>query len=151
VTYFSQRREELRLVLDTSVLVAAFRSRKGASRRLIELFDQGLFQMVLSPALLLEYESVLTRSTQIEVHGYSAAVIDEFLRGIAAQAIHVTTHFQWRPQLSDPSDEFVLETAINGYAHAIVTHNAAHFVGGASRFGIDVFTPGRIIGQESLL
>ena len=35
----------------------------------------------------------------------------------------------------------VLETAVNGYADAIVTFNRADFVGVAEEFGIEVFTP----------
>jgi predicted nucleic acid-binding protein len=30
---------------------------------------------------------------------------------------------RWRPQLSDPKDELVLEAAVNGEADALVTHN----------------------------
>jgi hypothetical protein len=35
----------------------------------------------------------------------------------------VAVHFLWRPQLRDPCDEMVLETAVNGRAAAIVTFN----------------------------
>ncbi|MGA2896907.1 MAG: PIN domain-containing protein [Acidobacteriaceae bacterium] len=47
----------MRLVLDTCVIVSAFRSRNGASRRLIDAFDAGLFSVLLSQPLLLEYET----------------------------------------------------------------------------------------------
>jgi hypothetical protein len=39
----------------------------------------------------------------------------------------------------------VLETAINGIADAIVTHNVADFLPESSRFGIPIWTPGHII------
>ncbi len=148
--YFRQRQELLRLVLDTSVIVAAFRSRDGASRRLIDLVDLGHYKALLSPALLLEYEAVLTRPEQMRSHAHSSEHIHEFLDGLATRAAHVTTYFQWRPQLTDPGDEFVLEAAINGRADAIVTFNTAHFSIGAARFGIRVLTPRSIIGQESI-
>jgi predicted nucleic acid-binding protein len=32
-------------------------------------------------------------------------------------------HYQWRPQLTDASDEMVLKAAVNGQADAIVTFN----------------------------
>jgi predicted nucleic acid-binding protein len=41
----------------------------------------------------------------------------------------------WRPQLRDPNDEMVLEAAVNGHAHAIVTFNQRDFLPAASRFG----------------
>jgi predicted nucleic acid-binding protein len=40
-----------------------------------------------------------------------------------------------------PHDEMVLETAINGYADAIVTFNRSDFIGAARRFGISVLSP----------
>jgi predicted nucleic acid-binding protein len=53
----------------------------------------------------------------------------------------VQPHFLWRPQLRDPSDEFVLEAAINGRADALVTFNSRDFGRVPSQFGIEVLTP----------
>lgn len=39
----------------------------------------------------------------------------------AAEAVEV--HFLWRPQLSDPADEPVLEAAVNGQAAILVTYS----------------------------
>jgi predicted nucleic acid-binding protein len=33
----------------------------------------------------------------------------------------VLIHYFWRPQLRDPSDEMVLETAVNGRANLLIT------------------------------
>jgi predicted nucleic acid-binding protein len=55
------------------------------------------------------------------------------------QGVHLTTRI--RPQLSDPADEFVLETAVHGQADAIVTFNLKHFNPAADRLGIEVITP----------
>lgn len=49
------------LILDTNVLVAGLRSNRGASYRLIRLFDEGRFRLNISVALALEYEDVLKR------------------------------------------------------------------------------------------
>ena len=48
-------------VLDTDVLVAAFRSDTGASRQVLEAARARRFDLLLSVPLMLEYESVLTR------------------------------------------------------------------------------------------
>ena len=48
-------------MLDSSVLVAGFRSRQGASFRLLELLRAQRFEIALSVPLALEYESVLVR------------------------------------------------------------------------------------------
>jgi putative PIN family toxin of toxin-antitoxin system len=135
----------VRLVLDTSVIVSAFRSRTGASRRLVDAFDEGGFGVLISQPLLTEYEDVLSRPDQMLVHGVSFRGIEDFLNGLAIRAIHVTFHYRIRPQLRDPNDELVLETAVNGVANAIVTHNVSDFLPETRRFGIPVLTPGDMI------
>ena len=51
------------VVIDTSVMVAAARSRSGASFELLRLFDAGddRWEWNVSTALLVEYEAVLKR------------------------------------------------------------------------------------------
>ena len=53
----------------------------------------------------------------------------------------VQTRFLWRPQLSDPADEMVLESAINGYADALITFNRRDFGEAPGRFGIALLSP----------
>jgi putative PIN family toxin of toxin-antitoxin system len=139
----------VRLVLDTSVMIAGFRSHAGASRQLLLLLAEGRFRMVASSALYLEYEDVLTRPEQIAVHGLTPDAIESFLIATASLADQVRVHFNYRPQLADTKDEMVLEAAINGRADAIVTHNLRDFLPAAHRFGIEVLSPGSII-QERL-
>jgi putative PIN family toxin of toxin-antitoxin system len=138
----------VRLVLDTSVLIAGFRSHAGASRHLLRLVPQRRFQLVASSALYLEYEDVLTRPEQIVAHGVSADNVARFLVATARFTDQVRVYFRYRPQLNDANDEMVLEAAINGRADAIVTHNVRDFLPAADRFGIEVLTPGRIIKER---
>lgn len=137
-----------RLVLDTSVLVAAFRSPNGASRRMLKLIAQERLRPLATPALFLEYEDVLTRPEQLEAHGVSQEEIQEFLGGLVARLEPVEIHFQWRPQLTDPDDELVLEAALNGRADALVTHNTRHFLLAANRFGLRILTPANLFRKE---
>jgi predicted nucleic acid-binding protein len=53
--------------------------------------------------------------------------------------------FRWRPALADPNDDMVLETAVNGQAHAIVTFNQRDFNPAAARFGCGVMRPGEFL------
>jgi putative PIN family toxin of toxin-antitoxin system len=139
----------MRLVLDTSVLVPAFRSRSGASFHLLGLLDQDRYSLVATSSLFLEYESVLKRPEQCEVHGLSMAQLDAALDELAAHVHEVRIAFNWRPQLRDPGDEMVLATAINGFADAIVTHNLRDFYPAAGTFGITVLTPSRMRKERS--
>ncbi len=53
--------------------------------------------------------------------------------------------FLWRPQLRDPNDEMVLETAVNGRADAIVTFNVRDFATAPGQFGIEVLKPAEVL------
>lgn len=139
----------MRLVLDTNVLVAAFRSRNGASRRLLDMLIERRFEMVATPALFFEYEDVLSRSQQVRAHGFTPAEIAAFIEGLARFTVLVPrVHFQVRPQLIDPGDEMVLEAAVNGHAESIVTFNLFHFLPAANAFGIRVAAPGSILKER---
>lgn len=64
-----------------------------------------------------------------------------------AMAEPVKIHFLWRPQLRDPGDEMVLETAVNGRADGLVTFNARDFGTVPEQFGIAVMIPRVAIGR----
>ncbi len=57
----------------------------------------------------------------------------------------VEVHFQWRPQVRDPSDEMVLEAAINGRAEALVTYNIKHFALAGDRFKVPIILPAEFL------
>jgi putative PIN family toxin of toxin-antitoxin system len=140
----------VRLVLDTCVLVAAFRSRLGASRRLLNGVVAGEVQAIVNLALFFEYEAVLNRDEQMTAHGYSTQEIAIFLEALAGFMVCIPRmHWQVRPQLSDPADELVLEAAINGQAESIVTFNLRHFVVAAERYEKRVETPRSIIQRRT--
>lgn len=131
----------MRMVLDTSVLVAAIRSPGGASMALLDAVMEGRCQVLVSTALLLEYEAVLTRVEHLLVAKYSEADVEKLLDSICRVAMEVRIQWNWRPQLSDPDDEMVLEAAINGGAEAIVTFNRADFIRAARGFGLQILSP----------
>ena len=107
-------------VLDTNVLVAALRSKRGASFALLSRLTEGSFAVALSVPLLFEYEEVLSRPGMVPV---SSASVQAVLDMMCKLAIHQRIHFLWRPRLRDPDDEMVLEVAAAAGAGYIVTHN----------------------------
>lgn len=129
-----------KIIIDTNILVAATRNRQGPSFALVQHVRLAKVCMCCSPALFLEYESVLKRSAQLAASGLLADDVDAILNELAMFIEPVTTHYQWRPQLRDPADEMVLEAAVNGQAQAIVTYNLRDF-GPAKLFGIPVLNP----------
>jgi putative PIN family toxin of toxin-antitoxin system len=135
-----------RVVLDTNVLVAASRSRNGASFALLQALRDRRFIALASVPLLLEYESVLKRPEQLQAARRSEALTDAFLDALCLLAEPVHLYFLWRPQARDPADDMVLETALNGRAAALITSNVKDF-GAAERFRLPVLTPGAFLRQ----
>lgn len=134
----------MRVVLDSSVLVAALRSRQGASFRLLELLRDGRFDIAISVPLALEYETVLVRhARELGLARDDAVTIVDFLCRVAHRQ---EIHFLWRPSLSDPQDEFVLELAVAAECQAIVTHNVRDFTG-ARKFRPQVLTPAAFLAR----
>ena len=84
----------MRIVLDTSVLVAAIRSSAGASSALLEEVFQGSVKILISNALVLEYEAVLTRPVHLLASGLTAGKIDELLNAVCRIAVLVPIHQQ---------------------------------------------------------
>src|SRR5271154_163071 len=121
-------------VLDTGVLVAAFRSSAGASRRMLEAARVRRFELLLSVPLMLEYESVLTRPEHLAASGASREDVGAVLDELASIGKRVELLIRVRPMLPDPNDEMVLETAINGRADAIITFNERDFRAMAGHF-----------------
>ena len=131
----------MRVVLDTSVIVAGFRSRTGASNLLLQAVAKGRLRPLVTTALFLEYEDVLLRAEQRLATGMSESDVEGALAALASAAEPVEVHFRWRPQLADPSDELVLEAAVNGSADFLVTHNVRDFEPAAGKFELNVITP----------
>jgi putative PIN family toxin of toxin-antitoxin system len=136
----------MRLVLDTSVLTAALRSKAGASNRLVDAALRRRFTMLASVPLFVEYEAVLTRSEHLKAASLTAAEARTVLDAIASVVEPVRLSFLWRPQLRDANDDMVLETAINGRAEALVTFNRTDFAG-SDRFGIRILSPAEALRE----
>ena len=132
------------VVLDSSVLVAALRSRQGASFRLLELLRDDQFEIAVSVPLVLEYEAVLVRhAVELNLSREAAVGVVDFLCRVAHRQ---DIHFLWRPSLPDPHDEFVLELAVAADCEAIITHNVRDFVG-TKKFRPQVLTPAAFLAR----
>ena len=129
-----------RIVIDTNVLVAALRSRRGASFALLSLVGNKRFEICVSVPLVFEYEDVLSR----EELGIDADDASEVLNYLCAVAHRQQVHFLWRPWLRDAKDDMVLEAAVAGQCSHIVTFNSRDFVG-TEKFGVQVLWPAEFL------
>jgi putative PIN family toxin of toxin-antitoxin system len=136
---------KLSVVLDTNVLVAGLRSNRGASFQLLHMTVQGRFEIVLSAALVLEYEAVLL--AQRAYLGLSSRDIKDFLDYLCVIGRHQKIYYLWRPQLRDPKDEMVLELAVAGNVNALITHNVRDFSAMSGRFTPRLLTPAQFLEE----
>lgn len=137
----------LRVVVDTNVIFSAMRSSNGASFQVLRLVGRGLFTLLVSVPLILEYEATAKRHLDdLPIDGATVEAIIDYICGIAhAQEIH----FRWRPMLRDPGDEMVLELAVAAGCDAIVTFNKRDFQG-VEQFAIRLLTPAELLREIGL-
>lgn len=129
----------MRVIFDTSVLVAAARSRDGASFALVSSIPSSHFEICLSVGFYTEWQAVLSRPEHLPP-GQTPADAQGFVRYLASKAHLQDIHFLWRPFLSDPNDDMVLELAFAAGSRYVVTHNIGDFRG-SEQLGIRALTP----------
>ena len=126
------------VILDTNVLIAGLRSRRGASFALLELLAEDAFEVSVSVPLVLEYEAVARR--QARGVGLTHADVDAVVDFVCRQAHHRKIFYLWRPFLRDPNDDMVLEVAVEAQCRYVVTFNIRDFAG-IEQFGLQTLTP----------
>ncbi|WP_235357680.1 putative toxin-antitoxin system toxin component, PIN family [Arsukibacterium ikkense] len=125
-------------MIDTNILVAALRSKQGASYKLISELTKSWFKPAVSVPLFLEYEAVLKRPGVIP--NLTAVDIDNILNYMLSRASLCQIYYLWRPCLKDPQDDMVLELAVQSQSRFIITFNIKDFRK-SELFGITAITP----------
>lgn len=132
------------IVLDTNVLLAGLRSRRGQAYRLLQQLNDGRWQVNISTALLLEYEAVLKR--EAPALGLTLVEIDDVLDGLCAIARPNNIFYRWRPTTPDPADDFIIDLVVAAQADFLITYNLRHLQI-AQVFGVQVVTPAEFFQQ----
>ena len=130
------------IVIDTNVMVAGLRSRRGSAFRLLTLVDTARFTIHLSVPLVFEYEEVLLR--QLPHFQVPRSVAEDVLDLHCTVATRHQILFLWRPYLPDPDDDMLLELAVTAHCDFMVTYNTRDFVG-VERFALRVIEPGAFL------
>lgn len=130
------------VVLDTNVLVAALLRGGGAGRAVLRACLRGQYQPVLGPALLAEYEDVLSRTALFADSVLTAKERGEVFDGLMSRCRWVEVFYAWRPNLPDEADNHLIELAVAAQADAIVTRNLRDVARGELKFPtLRVLTP----------
>jgi putative PIN family toxin of toxin-antitoxin system len=130
------------IVLDTNVIVSAFKSRNGASYKLVRLIGKSNFTIHLSTPLFYEYEEQLSLQTQTSVED-----IEVFLAFLFRIAQKHPIYFRTRPLTKDADDDMLAELAFACSADCIVTYNKRDFKNVAKELGIGILTAKEFLHQ----
>lgn len=112
----------VKVVIDTNVLVSAVLSPAGAPAKVVDMVGDGSLQLIVSPAIMAEYEEVLARKK----FGLSASTVEAIVQNLRRLAIEVVASERLRA-CGDPADDKFLECAVAAGAAYVVTGNSRHF------------------------
>ncbi|MCL4867996.1 MAG: putative toxin-antitoxin system toxin component, PIN family [Anaerolineae bacterium] len=137
----------IQVVIDTNVVIAGLRSRKGSSFQLLRLIGRSNFEINLSVPLILEYQDALLR--QLSELGLTETDVTNLLDYWCNIGNRHKIHYLWRPTLRDPKDEMVLELAVKAQCNFIITFNKRDFIG-IEKFGVAALTPGEFLNRPGV-
>jgi predicted nucleic acid-binding protein len=119
----------LQAVVDADCLIAGTLAASGAASRLLDLWRDGVFEMIACPQLLGEVRKALLDPRISSRYRISRDEVDEFCRHIEEESI-------WLPDPTDPprlvpadrGDDYLVQLAKDGRADVLVTRDR-HFDG----------------------
>ena len=119
------KKGNMKIVIDTNVLVSGLRSKRGNVYRLLSMIPSRKFKMVLSVPFLMEYTEVLNRPGLLPT--FKKRQIEKFLDLVCKFSEHQEVCYLWRPMLKHSGDDLVVELAFASGAKKIVTFNIGDF------------------------
>lgn len=125
-------------VLDTGVVLEALLNPTGRAGEYLRSARRLEIGLTANIGLALEYEAICNSHETQTACGLSpeeGRAMGDALVGLLSP---VETRRLWHPRLRDPTDELVLEAAVNGQVDGIVTFNPKDFMVASDRFGIEV-------------
>jgi putative PIN family toxin of toxin-antitoxin system len=137
----------VRVVLDTSVLIAALRSGSGAAAEVVRLTLLEELTILMDYKLSCEYRTVALRAEHLLASGKTREETELLLDMLEAVAEPVMVVIRHRPFSPDANDDMVLDVAINGNADAIVSNNTKHFREPAKRFRLGLLRPVELLSE----
>lgn len=136
---------QVRIVFDTSSLITALRSSKGAAAEVLRLVLLEEIVVLMDYKIASEYRDVALRPEHLTAARRSAETVLSLIESLEGLAEPVFIVNKPRPLSSDPNDDMILDVAINGRADALVTQNAKHFITAGRRYAIKVLSPAELL------
>jgi putative PIN family toxin of toxin-antitoxin system len=134
----------LQLVIDADCLIAGVLAPTGAASRLLDMWSDGLFEMICCAELVREVRKALLDPRISRRYSITRDEVDEFCQRLERESI-------WLPDPVDPprvvhsdvGDDYLIQLAIDGDADALVTRD--HHFDGIRVSGLEIFPPRAIV------
>lgn len=134
----------MRIVLDTNVVISRYISPHSAPARIFDLWEERRFDVLVSEAILIEYEDVFLRPSIQRRTGMGANEVGHIIVNIADLAIWVQTVPLVMAVSLDPDDDVFLECAVAGDADYVVSGDK-HLLQLDVFEGIPIVTPSNFV------
>jgi len=115
----------IRTVFDTNPLIAAVINPKGYPAQLLDAWRRGEFLIIVTPAIMKEYQRILLLPEVLVGGRTSATEIYELLAALNANAIMLPGLLDLRVIDKDPTDDKFFVAAVEGEANYIITKEQA--------------------------
>jgi len=134
----------VQLVIDADCLIAGVLAPAGAATKLLDLWRDGLFEVIACPQLVSEVGKALLNPRISRRYGITRDEVDEFCRRLEQESI-------WLPDPIDPprlvpadaGDDYLIQLAKDGDAEALVTRD--HHFDGIRVPGLEIIPPRAIV------
>ena len=111
----------MRVVLDANVLVSALISPRGSPAQVLAKWEQGKFELLVSPFGLRELDHTLRYPKLRQRYGLSEAMVDAFVARVASQSVLIDSSGVVPGVSRDADDDNYLTCAELGQASYVVS------------------------------
>ncbi|MFN8499296.1 MAG: putative toxin-antitoxin system toxin component, PIN family [Anaerolineae bacterium] len=130
----------MRVVLDTNVVVSSFIAPASTPARVLALMSEDQFELLVSEAILAEYEAVLKYPRIQARHRRSDSEVADIVAGFRALATVIEPTRRLDIVQDDADDNKLLECAVEGGAE-IIASGDSHLLSLKGYEGIEILSP----------
>ena len=113
----------MKIVCDTNILISAYRFAKGKPDQVLEKVRHREIELIVSPAILLEFQNVLRRKFDC-----SESLIRALTKNLERISEKVTPSLRLSAIKEDEPDNRILECAVEGNCDYIISGDEHHIL-----------------------
>lgn len=136
----------MQLVIDADCLIAGVLAPIGAATMLLDLWGDGIFEIIVCPQLVREVRKALLDPRISRRYGITRDEVDEFCRRLERETVWLSDPID-PPRFvpADAGDDYLIQLAKDGVADALVTRD--HHFDGIRLPGLEILPPRAIVSR----